>query len=209
LLATINDMIAVSMIDAQTLMLSYQIAALPHIIQMVLTDLKSVLNERDLKVVFKPPPSGLQPFYADPHRLYQVFDYIITNSIKYTPDGGRITIELRVIRDPEPFVEARVSDTGIGISRDDLPHLFEKFYGKTDVAKHSSSRTNFKGGGVGLGLSVVKGIVDAHHGQIVIESPGYDEKKLPGTTVRIFLPMLDELPTATGEQRLGLTLRPS
>ncbi len=204
LLATVNDMIVLSMIDSRTLTLNYQIVALPHIIQMVLNDLKPTLRERDLTVVFKPAPIALGPFYADPQRLYQIFDYIVTNSVKYTPDGGRITIELKVLPGTEPFVEARVIDSGIGIAPDDLPYVFEKLYGKTDVSKHSSSRTNFKGGGVGLGLSVVKGIVDAHGGKIAIESPGYDEQKLPGTTVRIFLPILSQQP-ADSEQQLHLT----
>lgn len=194
LLATVNDMIAVSMIDSQTLVLSYQLVTLPHILQMVLNDLKSALTERELKIIYKPAPPDLKSFYADPHRLYQIFDYILTNSIKYTPDGGRITIELQLLPGTEPFIEARVIDTGIGIAAEDLPHLFETFYGKTDISKHSSSRTKFKGGGTGLGLSVVKGIVDAHGGKISIESPGHDEKKLPGTTVRIFLPMLLQSP---------------
>lgn len=194
LLATVNDMIVVSMIDSRALMLNYQIVALPHIIQMVLNELRPTLRERDLTVVFKPAPIDLGPFYADPQRIYQIFDYIVTNSIKYTPDGGRITIELKLIPGRDPFVEVCVIDTGIGIAPEDLPYVFEKLYDKTDVSRHSSSRTNFKGGGVGLGLSVVKGIVDAHGGKIVIESPGHDEQKFPGTTVRIFLPILSRPP---------------
>jgi signal transduction histidine kinase len=200
LLATINDMIAVSMIDSQTLVLGYQLLTLPHIIQMVLNDLKSALTERELKIVYEPAPPDLKSFYADPHRLYQIFDYIITNSIKYTPDEGRITIEIQLLPGAEPFVEVRVIDTGIGIAAEDLPHLFETFYGKTDISKHSSSRTKFKGGGTGLGLSVVKGIVDAHGGKILIESPGHDEKKLPGTTVRILLPLLSQPPANLDRQ---------
>lgn len=208
LLATVNDMIVVSMIDARTLTLNYQIVALPHIIQMVLNELRPTLRERDLTIVFKPVPIDLGPFYADPQRIYQVLDYIVTNSIKYTPDGGRITIELKLIPGTDPFVEVCVVDTGIGIAPEDLPYIFEKLYGKTDLSKHSSSRTNFKGGGVGLGLSVVKGIVDAHGGKIAIESTGYDEQKFPGTTVRIFLPNLAQ-PPAREQSPFGLESRSS
>jgi signal transduction histidine kinase len=156
----------------------------------------------------KPIPPELRSFFADPQRLYQVFEYVISNAVKYTPDGGTITISIHLLDAPEDvdrFVEVRIADTGIGVSAEDLPRIFEKFYSKTDIAKHSSSRTKFKGGGSGLGLAVVKGIVEAHGGQVIIESPGHDEVKLPGTTARIFLPVRYDPPALTGQQRLGLT----
>jgi signal transduction histidine kinase len=208
LLATVNDMIAVSLIDAQSLQLNYQLVALPHILQIVLSDLRANLDERVLYFKMKPIPPELRSFFADPQRLYQVFEYVISNAVKYTPDGGTITISIHLLDAPEDvdrFVEVRIADTGIGVSAEDLPRIFEKFYSKTDIAKHSSSRTKFKGGGSGLGLAVVKGIVEAHGGQVIIESPGHDEVKLPGTTARIFLPVRYDPPALTGQQRLGLT----
>jgi signal transduction histidine kinase len=208
LLATVNDMIAVSLIDAQSLQLNFQLVSLPHILQIVLSDLRANLDERVLYFKMKSIPPDLRSFYADPQRLYQVFDYVISNAVKYTPDAGTITIAIQLLDAPEDvdrFVEVRVADTGIGISAEDLPRIFEKFYSKTDIARHSSSRTKFKGGGSGLGLAVVKGIAEAHGGKVIIESPGHDEAKLPGTTVRIFLPVRYEPPAMTGQQRLGLT----
>ncbi|MFN8595757.1 MAG: HAMP domain-containing sensor histidine kinase [Anaerolineae bacterium] len=208
LLATVNDMIAVSLIDAQSLQLNYQLVSLPHILQIVLNDLRANLDERTLYFKMKAIPPELRSFYGDPQRLYQVFDYVIGNAVKYTPDGGSITISLHLLdapQDADRFVEVRIADSGIGIAPEDLVHIFEKFYSKTDIARHSSSRTKFKGGGTGLGLSVVKGIVEGHGGRIIIESPGYDEEKLPGTTVRIFLPVRYDPPPDTGRERLGLT----
>ena len=203
LLATVNDMIAVSMIDIQALTLNHQIVSLPHVLQIVLNDLRSNIDERQLHFKFEPAPAALQPFYADPQRLYQVLGYVISNSIKYTPDNGTITIGiylLPAIEDVDRYVEVRVIDTGIGIDPEDLPHIFDKFYGKTDISRHSSSRTKFKGGGTGLGLAVVRGIVEAHGGKVVIESPGYDEEKCPGTTVRILLPVRYQPPPSSSDK---------
>ena len=140
--------------------------------------------------------------------MYQIFEYVIGNAIKYTPDGGSITITLELLEAPadvERFVEVRVADTGIGIAREDIPHIFDKFYSKSDILRHSSGRTKFKGGGSGLGLSVVKGIVEAHGGKIIVESPGHDDEACPGTTARIFLPVRYEPPSSAGRERLGLT----
>ncbi|CAG0936145.1 two-component system, OmpR family, phosphate regulon sensor histidine kinase PhoR [Thermoflexales bacterium] len=208
LLTTVNDMIAVSQIDAQSLQLNFQMVSLPHILQIVMQDLRASLEERVLNFRMKPIPPELGSFYADPQRVYQVFEYVVGNAIKYTPDGGAITITINLLDAPadvERFVEVGVADTGIGIAPEDLPHLFDKFYSKTDISRHSSGRTKFKGGGSGLGLSVVKGIVEAHGGKIVVESAGYDEDACPGTTVRVFLPVRYDPPSSVGRDRLGLT----
>ena len=207
LLTTVNDMIAVSQIDAESLQLTFQLTSLPNVIRVVLNDLRAHLNERALRFKVGSVPAALGSFYADPQRLYQIIDYVIGNSIKYTPDGGTIAITLRLLdapEDVEQFVELCVADTGIGIAQEDLPRIFDKFYSKTDILRHSSSRTRFKGGGSGLGLSVVKGIVEAHGGKLIVESPGYDEMKCPGTTVRILLPVRREPPSTAAQDRLGI-----
>jgi signal transduction histidine kinase len=207
LLTTVNDMIAVSQIDAQSLQLNFQQISLPHILQIVMQDLRTNLEERELNFKMRAIPPELGSFYADPQRVYQVFEYVIGNSIKYTPDGGAITVTIDLLEAPadvERFVEVGIRDTGIGIAAEDIPHLFDKFYSKTDISRHSSGRTKFKGGGSGLGLSVVKGIVEAHGGKIIVESPGYDEAACPGTLVRIFLPVRYDPPSSLGRERLGL-----
>jgi signal transduction histidine kinase len=82
-----------------------------------------------------------------------------------------------------------IKDSGVGIPPQELIHIFERFYVLEDVALHRSSKTAFKGGGLGLGLVVSKGIIEAHNGKVWAESPGYDEEKLPGSTFHILLPI--------------------
>lgn len=127
--------------------------------------------------------------YGDSERLYQALNNVITNAIKYTPDRGQITIDGRLL---PGFIEITVKDTGIGISAEDQALIFEKFgqLGKEDL--HSSGKIKFKGGGPGLGLSITRGVIEAHGGTIWVESPGYDEVKLPGSTFHILLPTRTE-----------------
>ena len=86
-------------------------------------------------------------------------------------------------------VEIVVQDTGIGIDLESQQLVFEKFYQTGEVLLHSSGKTKFKGGGPGLGLAIARGVVNAHHGRIWLESPGHDETTNPGTTVFMRLPI--------------------
>jgi signal transduction histidine kinase len=105
-------------------------------------------------------PPGVPPVWADHDRLLQVFENLITNAIKFTRPGGRITVGAALT---DGHVLFRVADTGIGISPDDLPHVFDRFWQAHKGAHH----------GAGLGLPIVQGIVDAHGGRTWVDSqPG-------------------------------------
>lgn len=115
---------------------------------------------------------------ADQESMSQVWINLIHNSIKFTPNGGTITIQLK---EYEKVVEVRIRDSGIGISKEQKQHIFERFY------KVDSSR-NRAYGGSGLGLAIVKKVLDLHQGEIKVESeegkgtefivciPNYEEK---------------------------------
>lgn len=128
---------------------------------------------------------------GDPDLLYKVFDHLVNNAIKYTPDGGRITVTGRAVEveDLGKCIEVVVEDTGIGIAPQDIDLIFEKFYRTGEVALHSSGTTKFKGGGPGLGLAIAQGIVLAHGGRIWAESPGCDEETCPGSRFIVQLPI--------------------
>lgn len=117
--------------------------------------------------------SGLKDMVGDKEKLQQVLINIVSNSVKYTPDGGTIKINVRPEGD---FVAFVVSDTGMGIPEEDLPRIFERFY-RVEKAR-SSDR-----GGTGLGLAIAKEITEAHGGNISIKS-----KVGEGTEIAIRLP---------------------
>ncbi|HQU37875.1 MAG TPA: HAMP domain-containing sensor histidine kinase, partial [Anaerolineales bacterium] len=130
-----------------------------------------------------------QWIYVDTQRITQALRNVINNAVKYTPDNGKITISGRML---PGFIEIVVEDTGIGISQEHQSIIFEKFGQVGSVGLHSSGKTKFKGGGPGLGLSIARGILEAHGGAIWVESPGYDEKAYPGSTFHILIPARTE-----------------
>jgi len=187
----IDDMIDVSLIDNKMLQLNFQPVWLHQLLGIASHELQSVLQERDLTLQVEDFPGSDEMIFADSERLYQAFLNLLTNAVKYTPDGGKITISGRML---PGFIEVTVSDTGIGIDPDDQTLIFEKFGNLGDAALHSSGKTKFKGGGPGLGLPITKGIIEAHGGTIWVESPGYDEKACPGSTFHVLLPIRKEAP---------------
>jgi two-component system sensor histidine kinase BaeS len=119
--------------------------------------------------------------YADAGRLEQVIDNLLANALRYTNEGGTVTLRLRP---QEATAVLEVIDTGIGIPPEDLPHVFERFW----RADKSRSRAT---GGAGIGLAVVRELVQAHEGHIQVASTVGK-----GTTFRVTLP-LAEAPAAT------------
>ena len=117
-------------------------------------------------------PRGLPPILADPERIQQVVRNLIHNALKFTPAGGQITI---LATPHEDEVHISVQDTGIGISAQDLPRIFERFY-KSDRSRQS--------GGTGLGLAIARHMVQAHGGRIWVKS-----KEHKGSTFTFTLPI--------------------
>lgn len=183
----VNSMLDISRIDSKMLKALPDKASLASILQRVEKTFQAAWDERKLKFVTT-GISELPLIYADPDLLYKLLYHLVMNAIKYTPDGGTITLRGEVIEDDHE-ISLTVEDTGIGIDLEHQHLIFEKFYQTGEVQLHSSGRTKFKGGGPGLGLAIARGIVEAHGGRIWVESPGYNEETLPGSCFYVRLPL--------------------
>jgi signal transduction histidine kinase len=182
----VDDMVDVSMIDNNLLSINYQPVWLNHILDIIKNETGNILQSRSLTLKIHPFPGLDEMTFGDGERLLQALRNVISNSVKFTPDGGKITIDGRLL---PGFIEMRITDTGIGIDPENHVRIFEKFGRLGDVAQHSSGKTKFKGGGPGLGLPIAKGIIEAHGGTIWVESEGYNETRCPGSTFHILLPL--------------------
>jgi signal transduction histidine kinase len=187
----VDDMIDVSLIDNQLLTLNFQPIQIAHTISAIELEVASVLANRKLTLDMLEFDGSKQWIYADATRLMQAIQNVISNAIKYTPDGGKITVDGRKL---PGFIEVIVADTGIGISAENQAMIFEKFGQLGRVELHSSGKTKFKGGGPGLGLPIARGILEAHGGSIWVESEGFDEFRCPGSTFHILVPARVDTP---------------
>jgi len=187
----VEDMIDVSMIDNNLLQLNFQPMQVAQMLEALYLEVEPILSARKLTLNIKEFDGNREWIYLDAGRIMQAVRNVINNAIKFTPDGGTITIDGRTLAG---FIEVTISDTGIGISAEDQAVIFEKFDQLGRVDLHSSGKTKFKGGGPGLGLPIARGILDAHGGSIWVESPGHDEIRNPGSTFHILIPARTESP---------------
>jgi signal transduction histidine kinase len=151
----IEEILIISRIMTKQIELSLSPINLVAVMQKSLTTYESALKERRLEVRFDSNgwPTGMR---ADADLLRLAFNNLIGNAIKYTPDYGTITIWAETEDDR---VRVYVRDTGIGINPSDQVSIFDEFHTVSDVKLHSTSKTAFGGGGLGLGLPICKGIV--------------------------------------------------
>lgn len=162
LLSLVNDLLDMSRIQAG----QFQLSPGPTDVRVVVADVLDTLTplaEQKHQTIANEIPDRLPAIVADSRRLTQVLTNLVHNAIKFTPDGGRISVRARP---DDGGLQVEVQDTGIGIAPEDIPKLFHD-YGQ--LARQSAHKTV----GTGLGLSISKALVEAHGGQIGVESePG-------------------------------------
>ena len=179
LLTLIKDLLDLSKIEAGMMVQYKEPLHLHEVVQKVVDLMRAEAEAKKLDLQFTAPPQ-LSLISADRNSMEGIFTNLISNAIKYTPEGGRIWVTLN---EEDGFIKATVSDTGIGIKKEDLSRIFDKFYRVKTVETRQIV-------GTGLGLSIVKSVVEAHLGSISVES-----EEGGGTIFTVLLPK-EPSPTA-------------
>jgi PAS domain S-box-containing protein len=186
----IEDILDMSRIITGKLRLDLQPVELPLVIEAAVDSIRPAAEAREIKLqVLLDTKAG--PVLGDPNRLQQIIWNLLSNSVKFTPKGGRVRVQLERINS---HVEITVADTGHGISPEFLPHVFDRFR----QADSSNTRAH---GGLGLGLAVVRHLVELHGGTVSAASAGEGQ----GATFTVRLPLTvvrdtpDRLPSRAKE----------
>jgi len=187
----VNSMLDVARLDNQITNPHVEPVSLGLILRLIQKDYVKDLAARNLTLSMDEGIKEIPPLLADSELLKKALDHVVVNAIKFTPDGGKIDISAQVVEDARLGLcaELRIKDSGIGIDAEHHKIIFEKLYQLGTVELHSSSRTNYKGGGAGLGLAIAAGVIKALQGNIWVESSGHDEVNFSGSTFIARLPL--------------------
>lgn len=201
--AIVEEMLDITRIEGGTLELHRDLVVVKDAMMAAVRKLEPAARKRGLAINLS-PMDGLPLLRADARRLQQVCFNLLSNAIKYTPDGGQINISTRVLEGGDMayysketndisgrFIEIVFEDTGIGIDLEEQERIFGRFYEVRDPDLHSTSKTRFLGGGLGLGLAIARGVAEAHGGFLWAESAGCDEKRCPGSRFHVLFPLED------------------
>ncbi len=173
----INNLLYLVDLEREGMKLDYSLTYLNWLIRNVVAFMRPLAQQKNLTLTFDELDEC--QIYIDKERIQQCLINIIANGIKFTPEGGSVTIKLNQERG---HVVIEVADTGIGIPAEKLPLIFDRFY-RVDLARARST------GGSGLGLSISNQIINLHGGRIEVTSNTHD-----GTHFFIFLPVLEQSP---------------
>jgi signal transduction histidine kinase len=171
LLATIDALLDLSALESGHLRLHTGPADLAEIARRAVRDVRAAAEANRVVLTEVLPERHL--ITGDPQRLRQVLDNLLSNAVKYSPDGGSVTV---TVAPDERGTTITVADTGIGVAPEDRRHLFQRFY-RAANARHTTVH------GCGLGLTIVRAVVEAHHGTVALDSVAG-----AGTSVTVRLP---------------------
>jgi two-component system phosphate regulon sensor histidine kinase PhoR len=168
----VDDLLSLAQLESSQAKLELSVVQVDELLNNLIRDWKEKLAAKNLKVIVDLPPEALT-LRADGTRLEEVLHNLLDNAVKFSHENGRI--HLQATRRGSEMVLS-VADNGLGISKEHLPRIFERFY-RADKARSREL------GGTGLGLAIVKHIAQLHGGRVEAESePGH------GTTIRVVLP---------------------
>lgn len=171
----VNDMLDISRIESGKVEMKFEKLEVKDVVDGVVDMITPQIREKDLKLEIE-IPAKVSSMSADNTQIERVFINLLSNAIKFTPSGGKIGIKAK---EEDKFIEIEISDTGSGISEEELPRIFDEFF-------RCENPINREVKGTGLGLSLVKRIVEAHGGKIGVKSTLHK-----GTTFNFTLPKSD------------------
>jgi signal transduction histidine kinase/ActR/RegA family two-component response regulator len=170
----IDDLLDVTRIVAGTFRLALQPVDLVAVVQGAVDAVRPLAMTKTVHLEFSPDRSVIEPVVGDAERLQQVIWNLLANAIKFTPEGGRVRV---TIERSDDYLEVRVEDTGEGISPEFLPLMFERFRQAGEATQRHT--------GLGLGLAIVRQLVEVHGGTVHAASPGVGR----GATFTVRLPI--------------------
>lgn len=171
----VADLLDVSRIISGKLRLDVRTVDLLNIVNAAIDSIRPAIDAKGIRLQTILDP-GAGPISGDADRLQQIVWNLLTNAVKFTPKGGRIQVRVQRV---DSHVEIVVSDSGVGISKDFLPYVFDRF-------RQADASTTRIHGGLGLGLSIVHQLVDLHGGSVSVQSEGEGK----GATFTISLPFV-------------------
>jgi signal transduction histidine kinase len=172
----VDAMTNLDMLRSKDMVMHRLVVPIQQVLCAAYGEVKRLADAKGQKVLLELPEIPI-PVKCDPEKLTSAFINLLDNAIRFTPEGGKIT--LGTAQQPGGGVLAWIQDTGKGIPASELKKIFQGFY---QIEPH----TTRKHGGMGIGLSIAKGLVDAHGGKIWAESAGPDK----GATFKVLLPFL-------------------
>lgn len=170
----VRDLEELSKAEAGQIQLEKEAVNPAELVETAVSRLRSQFADKQVSLTTDVPPN-LPVINVDPARMTQVLLNLLGNALQYTPPGGRVTVRLST---DDSVVQIAIQDTGIGLTAEQRSHIFERFF-RVDKSR---SRT---GGGSGIGLTISKHLVEAHHGRLTATSPGLNQ----GSTFTISLPV--------------------
>jgi PAS domain S-box-containing protein len=183
----IADLLDVSRISAGRLRLDVRPVELRPVVEAAADVVRPAADARSIRLDLKFDPRSCCKVSGDPDRLQQVVWNLLSNAVKFTPEGGRVSVRTVATGNQ---AEITVTDTGAGIGPEFLPHVFDRF-------RQAESHMTRAHGGLGIGLSIVRNLVELHGGTVRAESEGEGR----GATFRVRLPLLKEKPAAKRTRR--------
>jgi len=177
----VRDLEDLSLVETGQVLLDLRPVAVSELVEAVAHRLRPQFEDKDVTLCLE-IPAVLPHLQADPNRLTQVLINLLGNALQYTSPGGEVTVRARSDR---AEVTISVQDTGVGISAEHLPHIFERFY-RVDKSRSRA------GGGSGIGLTIARHLVEAHGGQMWAASPGPNR----GSTFTFALPHSPQAPAS-------------